>query len=33
MVIVHTETADEIHMISMREADNDEQFLFFANLR
>ncbi len=33
MVIVHTETADEIHVISMREADNDEQLLFSANLR
>ena len=33
MVIVHTETEDEIHVISMREADNDEQLLFFANLR
>ena len=33
MVIVHTETENEIHVISMREADNDEQLLFFANLR
>ena len=33
MVIVHTETEDEIHVISMREGDNDEQLLFFANLR
>ena len=33
MVIVHAETEDEIHVISMREADNDEQLLFFANLR
>ena len=33
VVIVHTETEDEIHVISMREADNDEQLLFFANLR
>jgi uncharacterized DUF497 family protein len=32
MVIVHTETEDEIRVISMREADNDEQTLFFANL-
>ena len=32
MVIVHTETEDEIHVISMREATNDEQLLFFANL-
>ena len=33
MVIVRTETEDEIHVISMREADNDEQLLFFTNLR
>ena len=33
MVIVHTETEHEIHVISMREADSDEQLLFFANLR
>ena len=33
MVIVHTETENEIHVIPMREADNDEQLLFFANLR
>ena len=33
VVIVHTETEDEIHVISIREADNDEQLLFFANLR
>ena len=33
MVIVHTETEDEIHVISMREADNDEKLLFFSNLR
>ena len=32
MVIVHTESEDEIRMISMREADNDEQILFFTNL-
>lgn len=32
IVIVHTETADEIRVISMREADNDEQLLFFTNL-
>jgi hypothetical protein len=32
VVIVHTETEDEIHMISMREAERDEQFLFFHNL-
>lgn len=32
MVIVHTETEDEIRIISMREADNDEHLLFFTNL-
>lgn len=32
IVIVHTETDDEIRVISMREADNDEQLLFFGNL-
>ena len=33
IVIVHTETEDAIRVISMREADNDEKLLFFANLR
>ena len=32
VVIVHTETEDQIRVISMREADNDEQSLFFTNL-
>ncbi len=32
IVTVHTETEDEIHVISMREADKDEQLLFFRNL-
>lgn len=32
MVIVHTETENEIHVISMRKADKDEQLLFFTNL-
>ena len=32
LVIVHTESEDEIHVISMREADKDEQLLFFRNL-
>ena len=32
IVIVHIETKDEIRVISMREADNDEQLLFFTNL-
>jgi uncharacterized DUF497 family protein len=31
-VIVHTETEEEIRVISMREADKDEQRLFFTNL-
>jgi len=29
---VHTETEEEIRVISMREADKDEQLLFFTNL-
>ena len=33
VVIVHTETRTEIRVISMREADDDEQLLFFTNLR
>ena len=32
VVIVHTDTEDAIRVISMREADNDEGFLFFSNL-
>ncbi|MFM1842365.1 MAG: hypothetical protein RLZZ490_1101 [Cyanobacteriota bacterium] len=32
VVIVHTETDDEIRIISMREASNNEQSLFFRNL-
>jgi len=32
VVIVHTETEDEIHVISMREAERDEKHIFFANL-
>lgn len=32
MVLVHTETVDEIHIISMRKADKNEQLLFFSNL-
>jgi hypothetical protein len=31
VVMVHTESEDEIHIISMREADKDEQLLFFSN--
>ncbi len=32
VVTVHTETEDQIRVISMREADKDEQSLFFTNL-
>ena len=32
VVIVHTETVDEIRVISMRKAEKDEQRLFFSNL-
>ena len=32
VVIVHTETDDEIRIISMRKASNNEQSLFFRNL-
>lgn len=32
VVIAHTETENEIHIISMRKADKDEQILFFTNL-
>lgn len=32
VVIVHTETEDEIRVISMRTAERDEQLLFFRNL-
>ncbi len=32
VVIVHTETIEEIRIISMREADKDEQTIFFTNL-
>ena len=32
MVIVHTEAEEEIRVISMREADKDEQQLFVTNL-
>ena len=32
LVIVHTETEDEIRVISMREASKNEQHLFFTNL-
>ncbi|WP_095045675.1 BrnT family toxin [Candidatus Promineifilum breve] len=32
VVIVHTETEDEIRIISLREAEKDEQRHFFSNL-
>ncbi len=32
VVIVHTETKYDIRIISMREANKNEQFLFFRNL-
>ena len=32
VVIAHTETGDEIHIISMREAENHETRKFFSNL-
>ena len=32
VVIVHTETEEDIRVISIREANNDEQLLFFTNL-
>lgn len=32
VVVVHTETVDEIRVISMRKAEKDEQYLFFSNL-
>jgi uncharacterized protein len=32
VAVVHTETEDEIRIISMRRADKDEQLLFFTNL-
>lgn len=32
IVIVHTETEDEIRIISMREADNNGKLLFLTNL-
>lgn len=31
VVIVHTETEDEIRVILMREAEKDEQLLFYSN--
>lgn len=31
VVVVHTESDDEIHVISLREATRNEQQLFFSN--
>ena len=31
VVIVHTETEDEIRVVSMRETNKNEQILFFSN--
>lgn len=33
IVIVHTETTDEIRIISVREANKNEQLFFFRNYR
>nr|VFJ51990.1 MAG: hypothetical protein BECKDK2373C_GA0170839_103333 [Candidatus Kentron sp. DK]VFJ53992.1 MAG: hypothetical protein BECKDK2373B_GA0170837_104430 [Candidatus Kentron sp. DK] len=33
IAIVHTETEDEIRIISIREANNNERLLFSSNLR
>ncbi|MBK5938327.1 BrnT family toxin [Halochromatium roseum] len=33
VVMVHTETADEIHIISMRKAEKHEQQAYFRSLR
>jgi len=32
VVIAHTETEDEIHIVSMRKAEKHEQKIFFENL-
>jgi uncharacterized DUF497 family protein len=32
VLMVHTETEEEIHVISIRKADKDEQALFFDNI-
>jgi hypothetical protein len=32
VVIAHTETPDEIHVISIRKAEKNEQKIFFENL-
>jgi uncharacterized protein len=32
VLIAHTETEEEIHVISIRKADKDEQALFFSNI-
>ena len=32
VVAAHTETEEEIHVISIRKADKEEQSLFFSNI-
>lgn len=32
VLVAHTETEEEIHVISIRKADKDEQALFFSNI-
>jgi len=32
VLVVHTESAEEIHVISIRKADKDEQTLFFSTI-
>ena len=32
VLVVHTESEEEIHVISIRKADKDEQTLFFSNI-
>jgi len=32
VLVVHTESTEEIHVISIRKADKDEQALFFSNI-
>jgi len=32
VLVAHTETEEEIHVISIRKADKDEQALFYNNI-
>lgn len=32
VLVVHTESTEELHVISIRKADKDEQALFFSNV-